>query len=415
MSAPRHLLLSDLKPLAQLGVDGVVGATDLTQAMHDRIAGGAGRIARLVYGSIRAIARLTGVTAEVAISALPERAATSSPEREKVVAALNGVLGDRLVETDNALALPMRLRLEGAPRDAPFAPPGDGASGRLLLMVHGLCLDDTSWAQPSGLARELGYTPVYVHYNSGLHISTNGRELARLLEELVSSWPVPVEELSILAHSMGGLVARSACHAAVEQNLSWPRVLRRVVFLGTPHQGAPLERLGSFVHGALGAAGHTAPLARLGGLRSAGITDLRHGSLLDTDWQGRDRFARNSERPRPVPLPAGVECFAIAASRRARPAGVTDRLVGDGLVPVPSALGDDGDPARALGLAADRRWIARRTGHLQLLRSVEVAAQVRSWLAAPLPAPGKHRAGPRGARSARAQRGGVESGLAPAD
>jgi len=88
MSAPRHLLLTDLKPLAQLGVDGVVGAADLTQAMHDRIGGGAGRIARLVYGSIRAIARLAGVTADVAISALPERAATSSPERERVVAAL---------------------------------------------------------------------------------------------------------------------------------------------------------------------------------------------------------------------------------------------------------------------------------------------------------------------------------------
>jgi len=409
MSPPRHVLLSDLRPLAQLGVDGVVGATDVTEAMHERIVASVlgsrtGAISRVVYGSIRTLARLVGATADVALGALPQSASSSSPEREKVLAVLNGVLGDRLVETGNALALPMRLRLEGAARDTPFAPPVKGASGRLLLMVHGLCLDDTSWPQPSSLARDLGYTSVFLHYNSGLHVSTNGLELARLLEELVRGWPVPVEELSILAHSMGGLVARSACHAAAERSLSWLGSLRRIVFLGTPHQGSPVERFGSVVHAALGSAGHAAPLARLGALRSAGITDLRHGSLLDEDWQGRDRFARSRDRPRPVPLPEGVECFAIAASRRARAGGLADRPLGDGLVPVPSAFGDDGDPARALGLAAERRWIAYRTKHLQLLHSAEVVAQVRSWLAASAPTPGKTRARTRRRRGMQAQR-----------
>ena len=145
----------------------------------------------------------------------------SSPEREAVLAALNGVLGDYLVATDNPLAIPMSLRRDGRPLRARAAVAGRSefpqGGGKLAVLAHGLCLNDLQWNREGHdhgavLARDLGYTPLYLHYNSGLHISTNGRTLAGLLETLLEQWPHPVEELVIVAHSMGGLVARSACH-----------------------------------------------------------------------------------------------------------------------------------------------------------------------------------------------------------
>ena len=80
--------------------------------------------------------------------------------------------------------------------------------------------------------------------------------------------------------------------------MRWPARLDDLVFLGTPHHGAPLERAGNWVDLLLGATPYAAPFARLGKLRSAGITDLRHGNLLDEDWVGRDRFAPRRSPPR---------------------------------------------------------------------------------------------------------------------
>jgi hypothetical protein len=186
-----------------------------------------------------------------------------------------------------------------------------------------------------------------------------------------------VEELAILAHSMGGLVSRSAFVQAAEAGRRWPRRLGKMVFLGTPHHGAPAERVGNWVNVVLGAAPFTGPLARLPRIRSAAITDLRHGNLLDEDWQGRDRFQGGPDRRRPVPLPRGVKCFAVAAST-ARGPDAPPR--GDGLVPVDSALGRHAEPARTLRFPASRRWIAYRTNHFGLLDDPQVYARLRGWL-----------------------------------
>jgi triacylglycerol esterase/lipase EstA (alpha/beta hydrolase family) len=220
----------------------------------------------------------------------------------------------------------------------------------------------------AALERDLGLTPVYLNYNSGLHISTNGRAFAAQLENLIDQWPRPLEELAIVGHSMGGLVARSALHYAVEAGLAWPRRLRKIVFLGTPHHGAALERGGNGVDVLLAAAPYAAPFARLGKVRSAGITDLRHGDLLDEDWAGRDRFAPGSDPRRPVPLPDGVLGFAAAASMR------ETGFLGDGLVSVASAFGSD--------IPESRRWVGYGMNHLDLLDRPEVYAQIRDWLAA---------------------------------
>jgi pimeloyl-ACP methyl ester carboxylesterase len=135
-----------------------------------------------------------------------------------------------------------------------------------------------------------------------------------VLQQLAKAWPQPVQEMTLLVHSMGGLVARSACHQAAEAGHSWLAQLKALVFLGTPHHGAPLERLGSWVDGVLGSNIVTRPFAKIGQVRSAGITDLRHGNVLHADWHDAGRFERGPDARQPVPLPAGVACYTVAAT-----------------------------------------------------------------------------------------------------
>ena len=265
-----------------------------------------------------------------------------------------------------------------------------GATGKLLVMLHGLCMNDLQWGHGGQLARELGYTPVYLHYNTGLHTSANGEQLAGLLQQLVKAWPQPVENITLLAHSMGGLVARSACHQADQAGYSWPAQLKALVFLGTPHHGAPLERLGSWVDGVLGGNIVTRPFARIGQLRSAGITDLRHGNVLQADWHDAGRFERGPDARQPVPLPAGVDCFAVAATTLAPGKGplpalreaLARKMVGDGLVSLESALGLHAEPGRCLAFPPENQWIAQGMNHMELLRRPEVAQQLLGWLRA---------------------------------
>ena len=153
------------------------------------------------------------------------------------------------------------------------------------------------------------------------------------------------------------------------------------MFLGTPHHGAPLERAGNWLDLILGATPYAAPLARLGKVRSAGITDLRHGNLVDADWAERDRFARGGAFRLHVPLLDGVRCFAVAASTGQRSGDLKDRLLGDGLVPLDSALGRHAQPARNLAFAPDRQWIGHGMNHLDLLNHPEVSARLSRWLA----------------------------------
>ena len=158
----------------------------------------------------------------------------------------------------------------------------------------------------------------YLHYNSGLHVSTNGRAFAELLERLVSAWPEPLEELALISHSMGGLVSRSACLAAEAAGHVWRKKLRQLICLGTPHHGAPLERIGTWAHLLLGVSPYSAPFVRLAEIRSAGVTDLRFGHVLDEHWEGHDRFAWRGDVRQHLSLPEGVKCYAIA-----------EKLVGD--------------------------------------------------------------------------------------
>jgi pimeloyl-ACP methyl ester carboxylesterase len=397
-----HVHPTDVRGFSHLAVDATLGLTDLVEAMHHTIARApcilgtptqapTTGITGLVYASIRGVARLVGGGIDAILSQLipllGER--RSSPERDGVLAALNGVLGDYLAASDSPLAIPMRLRRDGLPLELAGQALAAGLpqpSGKILLLVHGLCLNDRHWRRKghdhgAALATDLGYTHIYLHYNTGLHISTNGRAFAGMIEALLQRWPVPVEELVIIGHSMGGLVARSARHYGALAGHTWPQQLRKIVFLGTPHHGALLERGGNWVHGMLGISPYTAAFARLGEIRSAGITDLRYGNLLNEDWEGQDRFAHAGDQRRPVPLPGGVQCYTIGATMGKTAGDLSDQLLGDGLVPLRSALGYHRDPRLALPFPESQQWIGYDMHHLDLLHRRDVYEQMRQWLA----------------------------------
>lgn len=404
-TAPRGPV-DDLRGAALLAGEAARGLVDLVEAMHLGIGAGPavlGRplalpvrlLTRPVYGGVRgafrlAVGAIDRILAQVA-SRLPTPGGAGSPwswpQREAALAVLNGVVGDHLARTGNPLAIEARLRSGGLPltldpRSLRLAFPR--ATRKLLVLVHGSCVNDRQWLRRghdhgAALARDLGFTPVYLHYNTGLHVSANGRILAALLEELVAAWPEPLDDLVVLAHSLGGLVARSACHRGEAAGHRWRRRLRALVCLGTPHHGAPLERRGHWIDLLLGASPYSAPLARLGRIRSAGVTDMRYGYVLDRHWRGRDRFARGGEGRALVPLPDGVACYAVAATTAA-PGAEAPGLT-DGLVTVESALGLHPRPERTLGFPAAHRWVAHRTSHLELLCRPEVYERLRTWLA----------------------------------
>jgi len=346
----------------------------------------------LVYRSIHTGYHLADWGLNIGLSLVPGQAdPPRSPQREAWLAILNGVWGDFLTESHNPLRIEMALRLDGQPlaiEQAALQTAFPQAAGRLLLLAHGLCMNDLQWSRDghdhgTALASELGYTPLYLHYNSGLHISTNGRRLAELLESLVQEWPQPVEELVILSHSMGGLVVRSACYYGELAGHTWRSRLSKLVFLGTPHHGSPLERVGNWTEDLLRVSRFSAPYRRLGMSRSAGITDLRYGSLHDEDWAGLDRFARQPDPRRAAPLPEGVTCYALAACRRIPLSSPDDCWLGDGLVPVDSALGEHPNPELCLGFAPEHKRVWNGLAHNDLLSHPEVYEQIRRYLTEP--------------------------------
>jgi len=410
MSASRnpshHLRASDLRAVALLATGTTTAVTRMAEGVHQSVwrtlgapsgaaPGRARGLTGLIYQSITGVTQQVGNGVAAALTRLEpwlqriESQGEESPERAAVLAALNGVMGDRLQAAGNPLALPMTLRFDNRILTGAEPPKATQVTGKVLIVIHGLCMNERQWtSQQDGepvnhanlLRSNLGYTPVYVRYNSGLHVSENGRLLAQQLDDLVRCWPVPVNQLSVLAHSMGGLVTRSALFAASQAGMHWPDLLKNIVFLGTPHHGSPLERAGNWVDVVLGSTPYSRPFARLGQLRSAGITDLRYGHVLDADWQGHDRFRRKPDSRVHLPLPAGVACFTVAATTAARRSPVADRLLGDGLVPLHSALGQHDDPQRCLNFAPDHQYIAYRTNHLALLGSPAVAQHILRWL-----------------------------------
>lgn len=394
-------LAQDLRGLRRALVDGVVGASVVVEDMHGTIASvspllGDTRpkqtrgITRLVYRNVRGVTRLVGAALDLVLQSLDPvlQQRTDTRLREDVVAALNGVVGAYLADTGNPLAIRASLRQRGQSVDlATWVP----ARSRIVVMVHGSCMSDVGFlrnGQDHGrtLGEALDADVLYAHYNSGLPIHENGFALARLLQTLVTGigerahGDAPVE-LTLVGFSMGGLVLRSAIHQAAREapaHGAWRAQVARLITIGTPHHGAPLERMGHMITRVMGATPYAAPIARLATIRGPGVQDLRHGAITEGDHAAVEAgdFA---DRRAPVPLPTGFPCHAIAGSlSTALPANAL-RARSDGMVPVASALGVHGEPARSLAFPAEHQRVIPACSHLGLLDHPEVAAQLRAW------------------------------------
>jgi pimeloyl-ACP methyl ester carboxylesterase len=377
----------EIRALSRLAFDELGGAPAGIAGVHRAIADRAFRsaglraahdaIAGLAYVAVGGGFALAGRAADAALA----RRRVSGPELSTrpvgaaALAVIAGLIGDTLESEGSDLVEPMALRVGGR-----VVEPGSFERGTpdVVVFVHGLFETEFAWGRDgygARLERELGWTPLYVRYNSGRHVSENGRSLADLLAAVLERWPVEVERIALVGHSMGGLVARSACHGASERGDDWVRRVRHVVSLGTPHRGAPLEEALQVSSAALAAVPETRPFARFLRRRSAGIRDLRRGSLVDEDWRGRDPDALRAAACRELPLLEGAtHCFVAATVTRSasHPVG---RLVGDWLVLEPSA-----------SYRAQEALHVGGAHHLALLNHPAVYERLREWLA-PAPRP----------------------------
>ncbi len=395
-----------------------VAARAVTTRIHEVHAGIAGRVFAMVgpvsapvrvthdaiaavsYGSVRTALGTGAVVAGRAAA----RYATGvrlddSPPARVALAVLNGAHGDLLQRTAPALALQMTVRVSG--RDVPPDPQSvqaafPDATDRVAVFLHGLTETEGAWCFQAQrhhgrrgitygtlLRRDVGLTPVFIRYNTGLHISDNGRRLDDLLTALVDTWPVELQDVVVIGHSMGGLVARSALHHAgggTETGHRWTTLVRDTITLGTPHLGAPLERGAHALTHLLARLPETRPIARVLATRSVGIKDLRYGTLVEDDWRGRDLDAPGHGRHTYVPLHDGARHFVVLATLTREASARSAHVIGDLLVPPRSAMGDTGDDDR-LAFPADHVHHLGRRHHFHLLNDPMVYAQIRRWLA----------------------------------
>ena len=382
----RTSIFRDLQGASALVIDAITGTTSVVEDLHQNITGLSPIIGKrqskptrgitgLVYRSVRGITRGVGHTVNFSLAQLDHyfgSAAKRNPEHDAVRAAINGVIGDKLAASGNALAIEPRL-IPGANTQS-FQ-----AKSHVIVMVHGLCMNDHQWTRNAHnhgeqLAPLLDAQTAYFIYNSGQSIKQNGEALAQALERLIVSDRLSITQITLLGHSMGGLVSRRACQFAQTHQMQWVRLLRNMVFIGTPHQGAQLERAGQWVERQLNRSPYSAPFMRITKVRSVGIHDLCHGipnSLADS-------------------LPKGVACYAIAgthaqdnadqSANTKKSARLLARLKSDGLVTVASALGDHKLSAKNLHIPQENRRLIFDTNHFKLLESVAVTEQLKKWL-----------------------------------
>jgi pimeloyl-ACP methyl ester carboxylesterase len=364
-----------------------------TRLIHDRVSDVAYRaVAVALRTPVRAGGRVIAERAGANDAAL----ADSTPG-SLALGVLNGIAGDRLVRDRSDLAPELAVRRSG--REVSLDAEGlaaafQDAAPRLAVFVHGLCETEAAWrlgalgAHPprtygERLRAELDYTPVYVRYNTGLHVSDNGRRLAAALDALATQWPVRVEEIALVGHSMGGLVCRSACYYGEQQGHGWTDRLRHVFCLATPHLGAPLERAANVAGWALSRAPEARPFADLflNG-RSAGIKDLRFGNCIEEDWHGCDPDEFLRDRCCEVPFLPSATYYFIGATLTRRPGGLGG-LIGDLLVHYPSASG--AGRSRRIPFELENGRHLGGAHHLQLLNHPDVYAQIRDWLERDIP------------------------------
>lgn len=388
-----------IEGVTQLATMGVVEVTDIVEAMHREIMlrpigrfndrhltnwqrGITGRI----YGTVRQVMVMVGSTLATGVrlskKVLKSQNSQPLPERMKqLVNVINGVMGDHLVKHHNSLAIPMVL----------YGRYGHlqhkELSGRVTILCHGLCMSHLSWnpSKSNSLGEQIisalpDTNVLYLDYNTGRRISNNGRNFSRVLQDLVENNP-NITQIDLVGHSMGGLVSRSALFYGKQQGFTWVKQVGNLITLGSPHHGALLERIGFFVQDIIAKLPFAGSLAKLGDLRSAGIIDLRHGSIREEDWKSLEgRSVLPPEFRHPARLPSHVHTYFIAGTlAEAHFESKASMLLGDGLVTIESALGEH-PGEHELFVPEGRKAIFYGVSHYELLYSDRVYEQVVTWL-----------------------------------
>lgn len=346
-----HRAISDLPFSGLQHVPGLREGAAPTRLIHDSITDGVYAAVRLSGAAL--FGGITQVMKAIERSALaPQTLTTRSVNGTRLVSAISGLVGDDMATRRNPLAPRLgfyrdNARLALTPHSLAGAFPQ--ATSKLVVFVHGLCCDEHVWSmyrdQAPASAPDYascfaarGYTPLFLRYNSGLHISQNGRGFSRVLERLVANWPIPVTEIVLVGPSMGGLVARAAAHSGALHEAQWVRHVTRVFCIGTPHLGAPLEQVVNIGVEKMERYALTRPLARILKIRSAGIKDLRHGATHDRDWRGRDLNALGEATREQIGRIAGARYHFIGSTLGSALDDHLSRTIGDGLVNFPSSV-----------------------------------------------------------------------------
>lgn len=389
---------------SRLIFDTVQGITNTVEHMHETIArqplpwaeqptelsNAHGYIASAVYAAIRGANSALRSGLDGALAVLPKISSNVEEQSDaeiRAIAAINGAVGDHLENTKNPLAQSMILTTRGKILEVnkkALAQAIPQASPHVVILVHGLSMSELGWSRKgnagigSRLSEEKDCTSLYLRYNSGRHISTNGREFSKLLQHTIEAWPVPIESLSLIGHSMGGLVIRSACWFADIEESNWLKRLTRVVCLGSPHHGSPVAKAGHALNRAMETIPYTEPLA-FGRRRSAGIKDLRHGDLLDEDWQDTKHHDAKQDKRKPVPLLSGVDYYFIAASLGQNEQDPLGYALGDLLVRIGSAMGAHSDDQHTLKVKPENCRLFCEKNHIDLLTDELVQQQISDW------------------------------------
>lgn len=346
-----------------------------------------------VYRSVRIAGSALGAIIGSVAAGSPSRPRPlwRSPLGSRMQAVLNASWGDELERRHSSVSIELGLRdAQGRPITSDSAALGEAfpePTARLVVLLHGLGETERCWQQRpgggtgAGLADILAadsFTPLLLRYNSGRHVSDNGAALSDLLEEIVHGWPVTIDAIALVGHSMGGLVARSSIHAARAAGDSWVETTRHVVTLGSPHLGSPIEKGANLVSWGLRVVPESRPLGGFVDDRSSGIKDLRFGAIREEDWSEAAPDALWDHIVGDSPLPGGVEQHFVAGVITARPTHPVGVLVGDLIVRVNSSTGRG---RRRRIDSTDVRVIGSQR-HFDLLRNHTVHEQVRVWLTA---------------------------------
>ena len=311
---------------------------------------------------------------------------------DAAVRILNGMIGEYLDDQGNDLAVQMRFHIQGRPvplHQHTLKELYPDSTSKVCILIHGLMCDESTWTfrddsentYGSLLQQDLGYTPFYLRYNTGLHISKNGQKFSEMMGNFFKTYPVNIEEIVVIGHSMGGLVARSACYYATQHQMDWVKKVQKLFFLGSPHLGAPLEKIGNVVSNILHAVHR--PYMKLAGdvvnLRSSGIKDLRYGYIRDGDWEGQDPDAMLQNNKDTLPLLEEVAHYIITGRLTEDPEHPAAQWFGDAIVRKHSALGQSTNKAHSIPFSLEHHREFPKAGHLKLTRFSEIYKQIKLW------------------------------------